>query len=84
MFDHIAERFEVPVAVSRRPDLIRCRSRWSWTVPARQGMHLPHDSSMQNSMKNRATSTMLVSWSMTIIPHDDHTTGAHDRPDLSQ
>ena len=37
-------------------------------MPARQGMHLPHDSSMQNSMKNLATSTMFVSWSMTIMP----------------
>ncbi len=43
-------------------------SRCSCTVPARQGMHLPHDSSMQNSMKNRATSTMLVSSSITIMP----------------
>ena len=40
------------------PWLIRVRSRCIWTVPARQGMHLPHDSSMQNSMKNLATSTM--------------------------
>ena len=38
------------------------------TVPARQGMHLPQDSSMQNSMKNRATSTIRVVSSMTIMP----------------
>jgi hypothetical protein len=38
------------------------------TVPARHGTHLPHDSLMQNSMKNRATSTMFVSSSITIMP----------------
>ena len=32
------------------------------------GMHLPHDSSMQNSMKNRATSTMHAVSSITIMP----------------
>src|ERR1017187_5079630 len=38
------------------------------TVPARQGTHLPQDSSMQNSMKKRAISTMFVVWSITIMP----------------
>ena len=38
------------------------------TVPTRQGMHLPHDSSRQNSMKYRATSTMQDVSSMTIMP----------------
>ena len=38
------------------------------TVPTRQGTHLPQDSSMQNSMKNRATSTMLEASSITMRP----------------
>jgi hypothetical protein len=37
-------------------------------VPTRQGVHLPQDSSWTNSRKNRATSTMQVSSSMTINP----------------
>ena len=37
-------------------------------VPARQGMHLPQDSVMQNSMKKRATLTMHEVSSMTIMP----------------
>jgi hypothetical protein len=37
-------------------------------VPTRQGTHLPQDSSMQNSMKNRATSGMQEPSSMTIKP----------------
>ena len=32
------------------------------------GTHLPHDSSMQNSMKKRAISAMRVDSSITIIP----------------
>ena len=55
-------------AASPSPSAIRVSRRCICTVPARQGMHLPHDSSMQNSMKKRATSTMLVVWSMTIMP----------------
>ena len=38
--------------------------------PSRQGTHLPHDSSVRNSIKYRATSTMQVSSSMTIMPPD--------------
>ena len=37
-------------------------------VPTRHGGHLPQDSSWQKSRKNRATSTMQVSSSMTIMP----------------
>ena len=37
-------------------------------VPTRQGTHLPHDSSWTNSRKNRATSTMQLSSSITIRP----------------
>ena len=37
-------------------------------VPARQGMHLPQDSVMQNSMKKRATLTMQEVSSITIMP----------------
>ena len=37
-------------------------------VPTRHGTHLPQDSSCTNSRKNRATSTMQVSSSMTIRP----------------
>jgi hypothetical protein len=37
-------------------------------VPARQGMHLPQDSVMQNSTKKRATLTMQEVSSMTIMP----------------
>ena len=37
-------------------------------VPSLQGVHFPHDSSLQNSMKNRATSTMHLLSSMTIKP----------------
>ena len=37
-------------------------------MPSRQGTHLPHDSSVRNSMKYLATSTMQVSSSMTIMP----------------
>ena len=48
------------VILSSRPHI--------WTVPARQGMHLPHDSSRQNSMKYLATSTMQEVSSMTIRP----------------
>ena len=53
---------------SRR--LMRVSNRNICTVPARHGMHLPHYSSMQNSMKNFATSTMFVASSMTIMPPD--------------
>src|SRR6185437_2293813 len=37
-------------------------------VPARHGMHLPHDSVIQNSTKKRATLTMQEVSSMTIMP----------------
>ena len=37
-------------------------------VPARHGMHLPHDSLMQNSIKYFATSTMHEVSSITIMP----------------
>ena len=49
------------------------------TVPARQGMHLPQDSSMQNSMKNRAISTMFVR-----VVHHDHAAGTHDGTELGE
>ena len=70
VLDHVAQ----PLRAGRGrpcspcPSAIRVSSRCICTVPARQGMHLPHDSSMQNSMKYRATSTMLVVSSMTIMP----------------
>src|SRR4051812_12831015 len=50
------------------PAQIRVRSVCICAVPARHGMHLPHDSVMQNSMKNRATLTMQDVSSMTIMP----------------
>ena len=37
-------------------------------MPSRQGTHLPQDSSARKSRKYRATSTMQVSSSMTIMP----------------
>jgi hypothetical protein len=40
----------------------------SCTVPERQGMHLPHDSSRLKAMKKAAMSTMLVVSSSTTIP----------------
>ena len=46
------------------------RMRYICTVPTRQGTHLPQLSSMQNSMKNLATSTMHERSSMTIRPPD--------------
>src|SRR5450759_3186248 len=39
-------------------------------MPARQGTHLPHDSSVRKSRKYLATSTIQVSSSITIIPPD--------------
>src|ERR1035437_3199683 len=50
------------------PMVMRRKMSYICTVPARQGMHLPQDSSMQNSMKKRATSTMHEDSSMTIRP----------------
>ena len=38
------------------------------TVPARQGTHLPHDSSRQKAMKKQATSTIEVVSSITTMP----------------
>ena len=49
------------------------------TVPARQGMHLPHDSSMQNSMKNARHLDHVR-----VLIHDDHAARAHDRAELRQ
>jgi len=43
-------------------------ARYICTVPVRQGTHFPQDSSMQNSMKNRAISTIRVVSSITIMP----------------
>ena len=70
VFDHVAQFLELgEVAAGGLPpdDLVQ-EMVASATVPARQGTHLPQDSSMQNSMKKRATSTMSVAWSITIIP----------------
>ena len=50
-----------PDAMSSRISHIRC-------VPFRQLKHLPQDSSLRNSMKYLATSTMHVRSSMTIMP----------------
>ena len=50
------------------PSQMRVSSVNICAVPARQGMHLPHDSVMQNSMKKRATLTMQEVSSMTIMP----------------
>jgi len=47
-------------------------------MPSRQGVHLPHDSSLRKSKKYRAMSTMQ--WSV----HDDHPTRPHDGADLGQ
>ena len=52
------------------PLQMRVSSVCIWAVPARQGMHLPQDSVMQNSMKNCATFTMHDVSSMTIMPPD--------------
>ena len=38
------------------------------SVPSRQGTHLPHDSSLRNLRKYRATSTMQADSSMTTMP----------------
>src|ERR1019366_2338152 len=54
-------------AVASRCTILSSR-RCICTVPARQGTHLPHDSSMQNSMKYLATSGMRVDSSITIMP----------------
>ena len=50
------------------PLVILVSSSYICAVPARQGMHLPQDSVMQNSMKKRATYTMQDVSSMTIMP----------------
>ena len=50
------------------PLQMRVSSVYICAVPARQGMHLPQDSVMQNSMKKRATLTMQEVSSMTIMP----------------
>ena len=50
------------------PEQIRVSKVCICAVPARQGMHLPQDSVMQNSMKKRATLTMHDVSSMTIMP----------------
>ena len=47
---------------------MRARMSCICTVPARQGIHLPQDSSLQNSMKKRAISTMQDDVSITINP----------------
>ena len=47
---------------------MRSRMLCIWVVPTRQGTHLPHDSDMQKSMKNLATSTMQEVSSITIMP----------------
>ncbi len=50
------------------PSQILVSRSYICAVPARQGMHLPQDSVMQNSMKKRATLTMQEVSSMTIMP----------------
>ena len=50
------------------PSQMRLRISSIRLVPTRQGTHLPQDSSWTNSRKNRATSTMQLSSSMTIRP----------------
>ena len=55
-------------ANSPSPSQMRCKISPMRFVPTRHGTHLPQDSSCTNSMKNRATSTMHVSSSITIRP----------------
>ena len=50
------------------PFVIFVSSSYICTVPARHGTHFPHDSVMQNSIKNRATETMQDVSSITIMP----------------
>jgi hypothetical protein len=50
------------------PRVILSSSPHICTVPARQGTHLPQDSSRQNSMKYLATSTMQDVSSITMRP----------------
>ena len=50
------------------PSTILFRISRSARRPSLQGRHLPHDSSLRKSMKYRATSTMQVSSSITIMP----------------
>ena len=50
------------------PSVMRPSRPYICAVPTRHGMHLPHDSVMQNSMKYLATSTMHDVSSMTIMP----------------
>ena len=49
---------------------IRVKTSRSASLPSRQALHFPQDSSLVNWMKNLDTSTMQVSSSMTIIPPD--------------
>jgi len=51
----------LPLQMFVRMSSIRC-------VPSRQGVHLPQDSSLQNSMKKRAMSTAHLSSFITMRP----------------
>jgi len=71
VLDHVAEiDQQVESTWVASPSQILVRRLNIWAVPVRQGMHLPQDSVMQNSMKNRATLTMHEVSSITIIPPD--------------
>ena len=64
------EQFQVVVVALSPVVILLSRMSCICAVPTRQGMHLPQDSSMQNSMKKRATSTMQEVSSITIMPPD--------------
>src|ERR1700690_246769 len=53
---------------SESPAQIRSSKWYRCVVPTRHGTHLPHDSDLQKSMKNFATSTMHEPSSVPIMP----------------
>jgi hypothetical protein len=76
LLDHVHNSLSVSRSCSvALPLVMRSSRRCICTVPTRQGTHLPQLSSMQNSMKNLATSTMHERSSMMI-----KTARPHDRP----
>ena len=64
-----ASRFSLSMSsIVALPAVMRSRISIIRSVPSRQGVHLPHDSSCEKVMKNLAISTMQSSSSRTIMP----------------
>ena len=69
LFDDLAQFFSFSMSPSSPlPSQMRVTTSSMRLVPTRHGGHFPHDSSCTNSRKNRATSTIQLSSSITIRP----------------